>query len=57
MGDFARASHVAKIEAVKAKLKTAGGIHRKDLSRQLKRLQKDLIVYDKYISQAVMHSG
>lgn len=57
MGNFARASHVAKIEAVKAKLRTASGIHKKDLSRQLKKLQKDLIVYDKYISQAVMNSG
>lgn len=57
MHDFQRDSHEAKIIAVKAKIKKAGGLHKKDLVRQLHRLKKELIIYDKYHKQAVMNSG
>lgn len=57
MSDFPRDAHIAKILSVKAKLKTSSGLHKKDLTRQLHRLQKELIIYDKYHKQAVMPSG
>lgn len=57
MHDFPRDSHEAKILAVKAKIKNAGGLHKKDLVRQLQRLKKELIIYDKFHKQAVMRSG
>lgn len=57
MSNFPRDSHISKILSVKAKLKTASGLHKKDLTRQLHRLQKELIMYDKYRKQAVMRSG
>lgn len=43
-----RDAHIAKIYAVKAKMKTAGTIHRKDLGRQLRRLERELREYDKW---------
>ena len=48
MADFRRDAHIAQIYAVKAKMKTAGTIHRKDLSRQLGRLERELREYDKH---------
>lgn len=43
-----RAEHVARIRAAKAELKTAGTIHRKDLLRYIRRLEKELKTYDHY---------
>lgn len=57
MSNFPRDSHISKILSVKEKLKTASGLHKKDLTRQLHRLQKELIIYDKYHKQAVMRGG
>ena len=57
MSDFQKDAHIAKMHAVNAKIKAAGGLHKKDLQRQLKRLRKELVVYDRFHEQAVMHSG
>lgn len=43
-----REEHVAAIEAVKAQIKTAGPCHRRDLIRQLHRMKKELLIYDRY---------
>lgn len=48
MSSVPRDIHIAKIHAVKAKIKTAGTIHKKDLMRQLHRMEKELQIYDKY---------
>lgn len=48
MTSFPRDAHIAQMCAVKAKIKTAGPIHRKDLLRQLHRMEKELQIYDKY---------
>ena len=45
---MSREEHVAKIRAAKEELKTAGAIHKKDLMRHIKRLEKELRVYDRY---------
>lgn len=43
-----RREHVEKIRAAKAEQKNAGPIHRKDLSRYIRRLEKELRIYDSY---------
>lgn len=48
MDDAVRQAHVEKIDKVKRELKTANGYRRKDLTRNLHRLQKELLIYDKY---------
>lgn len=45
---MSRDQHVEKIRAAKAELKTAGPIHRKDLQRYIRRLEKELLIYDRY---------
>jgi hypothetical protein len=45
---MSREEHVEKIRAAKAEMKTAGPIHRKDLSRYIRRLEKELRIYDSY---------
>lgn len=47
-----REEHVAAIEAVKAQIKTAGSCHKRDLIRQLHRMQKELKAYDSYQAMA-----
>lgn len=42
----------AKIRAAKEELKTAGAIHRRDLQRQIHRMQKELRIYDYYQAAA-----
>lgn len=48
MADAQRNAHVDRLREAKRKLKTATGIHRKDLLRHIHRLQKELRTYDKY---------
>lgn len=43
-----RDEHIKKIMAAKEELKTAGMIHRKDLQRYIRRLEKELLIYDSY---------
>lgn len=44
----ARSEHVRKIRETRKQIETAGFIHKKDLKRQLHRLQKELTIYDKF---------
>ena len=44
----ARERHIAKMEEVKQEIRNAGVIHRKDLQRHLRRLERELRDYDKY---------
>lgn len=50
--DTARQNHVLKLEQAKRELETAGPIHRKDLIRSIRRMEKELIIYDRYQRQA-----
>lgn len=43
-----REQHKAAIEAIKAQIRTAGPCHKRDLIRQLHRMQKELLIYDRY---------
>lgn len=43
-----RDEHVEMINAAKEQLKTAGPIHRKDLQRYIRRMEKELRIYDSY---------
>ncbi len=45
---MSREEHVEKIRKAKAKLNTAGVIHRKDLKKYIRRLEKELREYDSY---------
>lgn len=45
---MSREEHVEKIQKAKEELKTAGAIHRKDLQKYIRRLQKELRIYDSY---------
>ena len=45
---MSREEHVEKIRKAKEELKTAGTIHRKDISRYIRRLEKELRIYDSY---------
>ena len=42
-----RQEHILKIRKAKAELTTAGKIHRKDLIRYIRRLEKELREYDR----------
>jgi hypothetical protein len=44
----ARERHLQEIERTKAEIMTAKGIHRKDLTRHLYQLKKDLKMFDHY---------
>lgn len=43
-----RQEHLDAIRAAKEQLKTAGPCHRRDLVKHIKRLKKELLVYDAY---------
>ena len=47
-GKMNRADYIEKIRTAKADLKTAGVIHKKDLLRYIRRLEKELRIYDRY---------
>ncbi len=42
-----RKDYLQKIEKAKAELQTAGPIHRRDLTRYIQRLEKELRIYDR----------
>lgn len=44
----AREQHIQKIMDAKQQLKTAGPHHRKDLLKHIHRMEKELMIYDKY---------
>lgn len=44
----AREEQIAAIRAAKEELKTAGPHHRRDLMKHIHRMQKELMIYDKY---------
>jgi ribosome recycling factor len=44
----AREEHLKKIREAKEQLKTAGPHHRRDLMKYIHRLQKEVMIYDKY---------
>ena len=45
---MSREEYVDRIRAAKTELKTAGAIHKKDLQRYIRRLEKELRIYDNY---------
>jgi hypothetical protein len=48
MAETVRDQHKAAIRAAKEELKTAGPLHRRDLLKYIHRMQKELLIYDKY---------
>ena len=48
MADAIRAAYVAKLNAARQELKTAGPIHRKDLTRHIRRMERELYDYDRF---------
>ena len=44
----AREEHLQKIREAKQQLKTAGPHHRRDLVKYIYRMQKELMIYDRY---------
>lgn len=47
-----REQQKARIYAAKEELKTAGPRHRRDLLKHIHRMQKELLIYDRYQQQA-----
>lgn len=45
---MSRKEHAEKIRKAKEELKTAGPVHRKDLQRYIRRLEKELRIFDYY---------
>ena len=43
-----REEHKAAIRAAKEELKTAGPHHRRDLLKHIHRMEKELLIYDRY---------
>lgn len=43
-----RDDFVAKLKAARQELKTAGPIHRKDLTRHIRRMERELYDYDRF---------
>lgn len=52
MAETMRDEHKAAIRAAKEELKTAGPHHRRDLLKHIHRMQKELLIYDRYQQQA-----
>jgi hypothetical protein len=52
-----RDQHMAAIRAAKEELKTAGPLHRRDLLKYIHRMQKELLIYDKYQQAAKAARG
>ena len=47
-----RAEMQEKIRKAEAELKTAGPIHGRDLRKHIKRLKRELVIYDRYRAEA-----
>ena len=43
-----RDNHIRKIRKAKADLKTAGPVHRRDLIKYIRRMEKELLIYERY---------
>jgi hypothetical protein len=52
-----RDQHKAAILAAKEQLKTAGPHHRRELLKHIHRMQKELLIYDKYQQAAKAARG
>jgi hypothetical protein len=52
-----REENKARIRAAKEQLKTAGPHHRRDLRKHIHRMQKELMIYDKYQQAAKAARG
>lgn len=48
MGDSIRTQFLIKLGAARQELKTAGPIHRKDLTRHIRRMERELRDYDRF---------
>lgn len=48
MAETVRDQQKARIYAAKQELKTAGPIHRRDLLKHIHRMEKELLIYDRY---------
>ena len=46
--DRQRDLYVAKLEKARRELETAGVIHKRDLQRQIKRMERELYDYDRF---------
>lgn len=57
MAETVRDQHKAAIRAAKEELKTAGPHHRRDLLKHIHRMQKELLIYDKYQQAAKAARG
>ena len=57
MAETVRDQHKAAIRAAKGQLKTAGPHHRRDLLKHIHRMQKELLIYDKYQKAAKAARG
>jgi len=57
MAETVRDRHKAAIRAAKEQLKTAGPHHRRDLLKHIHRMQKELLIYDKYQQAAKTARG
>lgn len=52
MADAMREAYVKKLNAARNELKTAGPIHRKDLTRHIRRMERELRDYDRFHKEA-----
>jgi hypothetical protein len=52
-----REENKARIRAAKEQLKTAGPHHRRDLLKHIHRMQKEMMIYDKYQQAAKAARG
>ena len=57
MAETMRDQHKAAIRSAKEQLKTAGPHHRRDLLKYIHRMQKELMIYDKYQQAAKAARG
>ena len=48
MAEIVRDQHKAAIRAAKQELKTAGPHHRRGLLKHIHRMEKELLIYDRY---------
>ena len=48
MADKIREAYAAKLEAARQELKTAGPVHRRDLLKHIRRMERELRDYDRF---------
>ena len=52
MADAIREAYVKKLNGARSELKTAGPIRRKDLTRHIRRMERELRDYDRFHKEA-----